>query len=167
LSLPRKDSRAAQLGASYDLPSLSPTLQRLNDLKTIQIPGIITLRALQNFEDQNAEEDIASCYFLMSQVYAAFGNAGQAAFYTSNEYWPVIKNSRAKENQQLSADYGHPAYQNRKKDALLTQQQRLESASRTIQLLFGGLAGLTRDSGLLPRIPAKTQKPAAQPTSRN
>jgi len=128
---------AAQAGASYDYALIESNLaQSYNDLKNYPKSREYYLRALQNFEDQNAEEDIASMYLLMSPVYAALGMPDSAAFYTS-EYVALNKKLTEEEIQQLSADL-ETRYQTEKKDAAIAQQ-RLEIRSRTIQL-FGSLA---------------------------
>jgi signal transduction histidine kinase len=128
---------AALAGASYDYALIESNLaQSYNDLKNYPKSREYYLRALQNFEDQNAEEDIASMYLLMSPVYAALGMPDSAAFYTS-EYVALNKKLTEQEIQQLSADL-ETRYQTEKKDAAIAQQ-RLEIRSRTIQL-FGSLA---------------------------
>jgi signal transduction histidine kinase len=128
---------AALAGASYDYALIESNLaQSYNDLKNYPKSREYYLRALQNFEDQNAEEDIASMYLLMSPVYAALGMPDSAAFYTS-EYVALNKKLTEQEIQQLSADL-ETRYQTEKKDTAIAQQ-RLEIRSRTIQL-FGSLA---------------------------
>jgi signal transduction histidine kinase len=128
---------AALAGASYDYALIESNLaQSYNDLKNYPKSREYYLRALRNFEDQNAEEDIASMYLLMSPVYAALGMPDSAAFYTS-EYVALNKKLTEQEIQQLSADL-ETRYQTEKKDTAIAQQ-RLEIRSRTIQL-FGSLA---------------------------
>ncbi|WP_075350229.1 tetratricopeptide repeat-containing sensor histidine kinase [Algoriphagus marinus] len=128
---------ADQAGATYDYALIESNLaQSYNDLKDYPKSREYYLRALRNFESQNAEDDIASMYLLMSPVYAALGMPDSAAFYTS-EYVTLNKKIAEQEIQQLTSDL-ETRYQTEKKDAALAQQE-LEIRNRTIQL-FGSLA---------------------------
>ncbi|MDG1276427.1 MAG: sensor histidine kinase [Algoriphagus sp.] len=128
---------AEQAGATYDYALIESNLaQSYNDLRDYRKSREFYLRALRNFEAQNAEDDIASMYLLMSPVYAALGMPDSAAFYTS-EYATLNKRIAEQEIQQLTSDL-ETRYQTEKKDAALAQQQ-LEIRNRTIQL-FGSLA---------------------------
>lgn len=128
---------ADQAGATYDYALIESNLaQSYNDLKDYPKSREYYLRALRNFESQNAEDDIASMYLLMSPVYAALGMPDSAAFYTS-EYVTLNKKIAEQEIQKLTSDL-ETRYQTEKKDAALAQQE-LEIRNRTIQL-FGSLA---------------------------
>lgn len=127
---------AAQAGATYDYALIESNLaQSYNDLKDYRKSREYYLRALGNFEAQNAEDDIASMYLLMSPVYAALGMPDSAAYYTS-EYATLNKKIAEQEIQQLTSDL-ETRYQTEKKDAAIAQQE-LEIRNRTIQL-FGSL----------------------------
>jgi signal transduction histidine kinase len=127
---------AAQAGATYDYALIESNLaQSYNDLRDYRKSREYYLRALRNFEAQNAEDDIASMYLLMSPVYAALGMPDSAAYYTS-EYATLNKKIAEQEIQQLTSDL-ETRYQTEKKDAAIAQQE-LEIRNRTIQL-FGSL----------------------------
>lgn len=124
---------AAQAGASYDYALIESNLaQSYNDLRDFPKSREYYLRALRNFEKQNAEEDIAIMYLLMSPVYAALGLPDSAAYYTS-QYVALNKKITEQEIQQLSAEL-EARFQTEKKDAAIAQQQ-LEIHNRTIQLV--------------------------------
>ena len=128
---------ASQAGASYDYALIESNLaQSYNDLKDFPKSREYYLRALRNFETQDAEDDIASMYLLMSPVYAALGMPDSAAFYTS-AYATLNKKIAEQEIQQLTSNL-ETRYQTEKKDAAIAQQ-KLEIRNRTIQL-FGSLA---------------------------
>jgi signal transduction histidine kinase/Flp pilus assembly protein TadD len=127
---------AGQAGATYDYALIESNLaQSYNDLRDYRKSREYYLRALRNFEAQNAEDDIASMYLLMSPVYAALGMPDSAAYYTS-EYATLNKKIAEQEIQQLTSDL-ETRYQTEKKDAAIAQQE-LEIRNRTIQL-FGSL----------------------------
>lgn len=124
---------AAQAGASYDYALIESNLaQSYNDLRDFPKSREYYLRALRNFEKQNAEEDIAIMYLLMSPVYAALGLPDSAAYYTS-EYVALNKKITEQEIQELSTEL-EARFQTEKKDAAIAQQQ-LEIRNRTIQLV--------------------------------
>ncbi|WP_339870074.1 sensor histidine kinase [uncultured Algoriphagus sp.] len=127
---------AAQVGADYDYALLESNLaQSYHDLKDYTQSREYYLRALSHFKAQNAEDDIATMYLLMSPVYAALGMPDSSAYYTES-YSELNKKLTEQEIQQLTSDL-EARYQSEQKDAAISQQQ-LELRNKNIQL-YGSL----------------------------
>lgn len=127
---------SAQVGADYDYALLESNLaQSYHDLKDYTQSREYYLRALSHFKAQNAEDDIATMYLLMSPVYAALGMPDSSAYYTE-AYSELNKKLTEQEIQQLTSDL-EARYQSEQKDAAISQQQ-LELRNKNIQL-YGSL----------------------------
>ncbi|MFC3879034.1 tetratricopeptide repeat protein [Algoriphagus namhaensis] len=123
---------AEEAGASYDFALIQSNLARsYYDLGDFVQSRDYYIAALRNFELQDAEDDMASMYLLMSPVYAALNMPDSAAFYTE-EYINLNKKLAEQEIQQLTTDL-ETRYQTEKKDAEIAQQ-RAQIRNRTIQL---------------------------------
>ncbi|WP_092894143.1 ATP-binding protein [Algoriphagus aquimarinus] len=127
---------AEQVGADYDYALIESNLaQSYHDLKDYPKSREFYLRALTHFKAQNAEEDIASMYLLMSPVYAALGMPDSSAYYTTS-YVDLNKRLTEQEIQQLTSDL-EARYQSEQKDAAIARQQ-LELRNKNFQL-YGSL----------------------------
>jgi signal transduction histidine kinase len=127
---------ADQVGADYDYALIESNLAiSYNDLKDYPKSREFYLRALADFKAQNAEDDIATMYLLMSPVYAALGMPDSSAYYTA-AYAELNKKLAEQEIQQLTFDM-EARYQSEKKDAAIARQQ-LELRNKNFQL-YGSL----------------------------
>lgn len=145
---------AKEAGASYDFALIQSNLARsYYDLGDFGQSRNYYVAALRNFELQNAEDDMASMYLLMSPVYAALNMPDSAAFYTE-EYISLNKKLAEQEIQQLTTDL-ETRYQTEKKDVEIAQQQA-QIRNRTIQL--GGSLVLALTLGVVGYLLYSQQK---------
>ena len=127
---------AEQVGADYDYALIESNLAKsYHDLKDYQKSREYYVRALNHFRSQNAEDDMASMYLLMSPVYAALGMPDSSAYYTT-AYVDLNKKLTEQEIQQLTTDL-EARYQSEQKDAAIARQQ-LELRTKNFQL-YGSL----------------------------
>ena len=127
---------AEQVGADYDYALIESNLAKsYHDLKDYKKSREYYLLALAHFKAQNAEDDIASMYLLMSPVYAALGMPDSSAYYTS-AYVDLNKRLTEQEIQQLTTDL-EARYQSGQKDAAIARQ-KLELRTKNFQL-YGSL----------------------------
>ncbi|UZD21126.1 tetratricopeptide repeat protein [Algoriphagus halophytocola] len=127
---------AEKVGADYDYALIESNLAKsYHDLKDYRKSRAYYLLALTHFKAQNAEDDVASMYLLMSPVYAALGMPDSSAYYTS-AYVDLNKKLTEQEIQQLTTDL-EARYQSEQKDAAIARQQ-LELRTKNFQL-YGSL----------------------------
>ncbi|SFT72351.1 Tetratricopeptide repeat-containing protein [Algoriphagus locisalis] len=127
---------AEQVGADYDYALIESNLAKsYHDLKDYPKSREYYLRAVEHFKTQNAEDDIASMYLLMSPVYAALNMPDSSAYYTS-AYVDLNKKLTEQEIQQLTTDL-ETRYQSEQKDAAIARQQ-LELRAKNFQV-YGSL----------------------------
>lgn len=124
---------AALAGASYDYALIESNLAKsYYDLGDYGQSRNFYLRAVANFRSQNAEEDLAGMYLLMSPVYAALGMPDSVGYYTEAY---VALNKELIEQQILERTTDLEArYQTEQKDAAIAYQQQ-QIRNRTIQLV--------------------------------
>jgi len=127
---------ADKVGADYDYALVESNLAKsYHDLKDYPKSREYYLSAITHFKAQNAENDLASMYLLMSPVYAALGMPDSSAYYTE-AYSDLNKKLTEQEIQQLTSDL-EARYQSEQKDAAISRQQ-LELRNKNFQL-YGSL----------------------------
>ncbi|RAI95414.1 tetratricopeptide repeat-containing sensor histidine kinase [Algoriphagus yeomjeoni] len=127
---------AEKVGADYDYALIESNLAiSYSDLKEYPKSKAYFLRAISHFKEQNAENDLATMYLLMSPVYAALGMPDSSAYYTK-AYSELNKKLTEQEIQQLTSDL-EARYQSEQKDAAISRQQ-LELRNKNFQL-YGSL----------------------------
>lgn len=127
---------AGQVGADYDYALIESNLAKsYHDLKNYPESRAYYLRALAHFKAQNAEDDVATMYLLMSPVYAALNMPDSSAYYTA-AYVDLNKKLIEQEIQQLTSNL-ETRYQSEQKDAAIARQE-LELRTKNFQL-YGSL----------------------------